>query len=468
MKMEEEIARLLTEANGLFRCARFDAALQAFERAEPLVRELFAADPSAHAYGLGSLLYAKAGCLNSLDRPGDSLAALDEAERCYEQTHGKQSRVDLLVADVWVRRAVAQARRGFSVSAACEFERAIPAFIAGSPAGAAPALDIARVLASGAVHSGMCVDPDVAATRADHATMRYLAPAVTYAELGSSGNLPVMALALASEIHAANGRLELALQADSLAVHLARRFKAMGAPWAAALLARQLAVSAVHQRANGQPESAAEQLAEAQRLDPLAVERAAQNWAAVERGVAREQNTLARALARVRRQLGPERVPAELDKALIRGPVITIGSPAPPITSVHRCGPEAASVLASELGALAIELTTSDGAAALRLGLEAHMLLLGASRAQTWAMRYSFSEFGVPWTRLLLHFSRFLQAQREHALAMDLAEWACAVSERLVPFRSLLEPQLFDELVKGSAINRAELLACRWRRDEGA
>jgi hypothetical protein len=458
MKTHDEIARLLTEAHDLFRGGRFDVALLAFERAEPLVRELFAVEPSAHAYGLGSLLYAKAGCLNSLDRPRDSVGALDEAERCYEQTRGERPHVDLLVADVWVRRASAQARRGFSVSAASELERAIATYVGDRPEGAAPALDIARVLASGAVHSGVCIDPDMAATRADLALMRYLEPGVTYAEVGSTGNMPLLALGLASDIHAANGRLELALQADSVAVHLARRFKEMGAPWAASLLARQLAVSGVHQRANGQHAAAAQQLAEAQSLDPMAVERAGQGWAAVEAGVAFPQNTLARALVRARRQLGPARVGEYLDTVLVKSPVVEHGKPFPPLTSAGRCQPEVAGVVATELAEIAMALTANEADPALRLGLEAHMLLLGASRAQTLATRYSFSEVGVPWSRVLLHFSRFLNLQGEHRLALNLAEWACTVSARLVPFRSLLEPRVFAELVKGSALHRAELL----------
>ena len=74
-----------------------------------------------------------------------------------------------------------------------------------------------------------------------------------------------------------------------------------------------------------------------------------------------------------------------------------------------------------------------DPARGARLGLEAHALLAGASRLESELLRYQLPALGPPWAAVLLAGSRRAEADRDPALALDLAAWARGVAEQLFP-----------------------------------
>jgi hypothetical protein len=94
---------------------------------------------------------------------------------------------------------------------------------------------------------------------------------------------------------------------------------------------------------------------------------------------------------------------------------------------------DAAARLGGTLARLADELLPLDGARGARLGLEAHALLAGASRLESEALRYQLPDLGPPWAAVLLACSQRAEADRDPALALDLATWARGVAEQLFP-----------------------------------
>ncbi len=85
------------------------------------------------------------------------------------------------------------------------------------------------------------------------------------------------------------------------------------------------------------------------------------------------------------------------------------------------------------LAGLAIEVLPVDGAAGGRLGMEAHALLAGAAGLGSELLTQQLPAFGPPWAAALLACARRAEADRDHALALDLATPAAGVAEQLFP-----------------------------------
>ena len=90
-------------------------------------------------------------------------------------------------------------------------------------------------------------------------------------------------------------------------------------------------------------------------------------------------------------------------------------------------------LVAGILAAGCAAVADDDPAAALRIGLEAHVLYAGASEAQTPPMRYDFASHGQLWARTLLLCSRAAAQHDMPDLALDLASWMGGAVEGLVP-----------------------------------
>ncbi len=434
-----ELAEVVARAEALLFQYQVAAALREFEAAEAIARERTAAAPhvAMATYDLGRVLYAKASCLLREDRVTDALAALDECEGLYASLVGRgRWDTELLIADVHLRRGVANARRGFRVTAVVDFDRGVSTYVGaidGSP-GSRPdsSRNFARALALNAHKGCFWLDPDLAVASADRAIGMYLSPG-----LPDIGQDPTHAIRLceasevASEIHGAHGRSHIGLEADHIGIRTARKRVDANDPEATRFLAEALARAAMHLVALGKSGEAARPLAEAGRIDPAAVARVVERRHRVQAGDHPALHTLSAALERASARLGSRRVDPSLKSTLVADPVASgpPGTRPPPVvTPSARCHPRLGAVLAMDLAGLAAELLPIDVMAGTRLGLEAHFLLAAASRAQTAALRYQFSEYGETWARVLLDLSRAWQAKESLPLALDLAQWSFAAA----------------------------------------
>ena len=97
-------------------------------------------------------------------------------------------------------------------------------------------------------------------------------------------------------------------------------------------------------------------------------------------------------------------------------------------------------LVAGILAAGCAAVADDDPAAALRIGLEAHVLYAGASEAQTPPLRYDFASHGQLWARTLLLCSRAAAQHDMPDLALDLASWMGGAVEGLVPV-ALISPE---------------------------
>jgi hypothetical protein len=462
-------------ARGVAASPSADEELSGSEAAEAAARERLDAEPTNPdcAYELGRVLYTKASQLTQRDREEDALAALDECQRVYESLHGVRE-VENLIADVQARRAFTNAHRGFFLSAVADMARAVSTYVgllARFPASSACQLDCARVLAQNSFTLGDCLDPDLALASADHAVSLYLRARVPEASFPASLhlNLACNAASLASRIHAAHRRLEIACQADHVSVQMAIALVNLGEPGARAALAAALGRSGVHLQASGQLQKGQDMLAQGRALDASAVERALEDWHSARAGESRFGNTLAAALAKAAAALGAERVPSDLVAALVRSPLgrdLTNPGAVALFSASSRCALEQGPTFALRLAELAHDLWRGDAPSAYRLSIEAHSLLVAASSAQTFDLRYRFSDFGEPWLRLLLALSRHLQSEQRLPLALDAAQWGVDVAFKLLPFAVGGMGDRFNGLISDGLRQCVTLLEATGRSEE--
>ena len=94
---------------------------------------------------------------------------------------------------------------------------------------------------------------------------------------------------------------------------------------------------------------------------------------------------------------------------------------------------DAAARLGRSLAGLATDVLPGDPWSGVRLGLEAHVLLAGASRLESTALRHQLPAYGPAWAGVLLSCSLRAERGRDPALALDLAAWAGGVAEQMFP-----------------------------------
>ena len=236
-----------------------------------------------------------------------------------------------------------------------------------------PRRDLARALAVNAVLAGYG-DPDLAVASADLAIRLFLRGRRAAADREELRR----ALAVAVAVHRAHGRYGLAEQA----VAVARRIGGLVGPAPTVLEARRPALDV----------------------------------------------TVAAALDRLDRS-----APLVGNRPIVRPPVeLELVVPLDRVGTGKRSG-DAAARVGRALAGLAIEALPVDGAAGGRLGMEAHAMLAGAARLGSELLTEQLAAFGPPWAAALLACARRAEADRDHALALDLATRAAGVAEQLFP-----------------------------------
>jgi tetratricopeptide (TPR) repeat protein len=464
--LEERCAELTGEAEALRQLGRNDEALPRFSEALDIATRLAEANPDDHrpVQQRASLLYSLGALHSGAGRDEAAVTALNECEQVYLEL-GNRGVLDPapLIADVKARRGRAKMALGQGASAVLELDEAVSFYRAlfTEDDSDQHALDLARVLTLNAEVLYVCGDPDVAVAAADHAIRLYLnrAGAANSAPRGPhmhSGYFSQAAM-IASEIHAAYGRFELALAADNFVIYTARAAVGPGSSAASRQrLATALARKGLHLRAAGEPgyrREAVACLAESSALDAVPAREQALAWERVQaEGM---QATLAESLQVADGELGGGSgadLASTLTAPAMKGTII---SPS------DRCSPELGAAFGEQLAEVGVKLLPRAPNEGLRIGVEAHCLFAVCSRLNPAYLRYRFEEFGVPWARLLLECCRSLAdaADQDWALplALDLVVWNMGVLNNLLPWVIMSAAQVPTSPAGGDRTNVAEL-----------
>jgi tetratricopeptide (TPR) repeat protein len=399
--------------------------LQHHEKALEISRELARAQPEnqAHTRVMAGLLYNIASSLSGLGRPKDAIAALEESEQKYLKlgAAGLEPTAALL-ADVQARKGMAKHACGYGASAVVDLNVAITGYgsLFSGRKDDPHYLDLARVLSLNALVLKMWGDPDLAVASADYAIRAYLSRA---AESGDTANSPMhasyfsMAAGVAAVIHAAHGRMNLALSADDFAVYTARALMPCQTAGDLRELALALTRKGLHLMANNQRGEAESLLKDGEALDAAGALIAIIEWAQVERGIAPTGVTVATSLTAAANELGSDRVPDGLSSALTC-PAIDVKL----LTPSQRCEPRLAPAFAKQLADTALALPPAMRAEMVRLGLEAHYLFVMADLSRALESRRQLSDFGPSWASVLLALSRMYEAEEQSGMGLDLAK----------------------------------------------
>jgi tetratricopeptide (TPR) repeat protein len=379
-RVDADVARLLRRAQAAVRDGRFTVAAAAQRAAADAVRAAARPGDARADHALGQVLCELGESLLSGGQPEDAVRVLDEAEEAYERLP-RRFPVGDLVADVQIRRAVAYGLAGSGASAVVDAQSAVLHHRdrRGDPRGSARALAVnADVLAAYG-------DPDLAVGSADRSIRLYLAR-----DVDDPADVAQLrrALAVAIAVHSAQGRHDLAEQAGAVA----RRVGGLAGP-APTVLGTQT------------------------RAPVLAV-------------------TVATALEAARLRL--DRQPPRIGDRTVVRPAVDAELVVPLDRLLVPLGPgdraaDTAARLGGTLAWMAAQLLPLDPVGGARLGLEAHALLAGASRLESATLRHQLPVLGPAWAAALLTCSRWAEAERDPALALDLAAWAAGVAEQLFP-----------------------------------
>lgn len=394
---EAEVGTLLRRGRTAARVGNHAGAAQAQEAAAEVIRSLAGSEPDPRDdQALGGVLYDLGESLAASGRPEEAVVALDEAEEAYGRLSAGRFPAADRIADVQARRGTAYGLAGAGGSAVVDAQSAVVHYrrAVGEDLADPRQRDLARALAGNADVLAAYGDPDLAVASADLAVRLYLHQA---AEINASPDAGLhvaqlrRALSVAVAVHGGCGRWDLADQAATIG----RRMGGLVQAVPTVLAARQ---GSTHP-------------------PPLAV-------------------TVASALDTARRLFDIE-PPRVNDRPVVR-PAVTVELVVPLDRVLRALGPgaaaaDAAARLGGTLAAVAAALLPTDPTGGVRLGLEAHALLAGASRLESPALRYQLPALGPPWAAALLACSRYAEATRDPALAMDLAAWAGGVAEQMFP-----------------------------------
>lgn len=436
-------ALLRRRADELLQSGRFSEALQCYDVALAITRDLAGEQPGGHRHPwmIASLQYSRASVLTILNRPAEAITALEESEERYREAGAANvPNIDLLLADVHARRGLAQHTLGHGISAVLDLDAATVAYrqrFTGEQ-GDPYALDLARVLAMNAYVLHTWGDTDLAVASAD-AAMRLYNQEVRAGRYQVHGTMHEgywqMAADVAAELHAAHNRFKIAMAISTIAVVLARsRFAHQRTVEHRRMLARALVRRGLYMQA--MDGSGSDEIAQGQALDAQVVQQVQADWERIQAGAHPAQITLATALAVAAQELGADRVPDILASTLTR-PAIEVAFLSPS----DRCEPALAAEYARQLAEISLALWKARRAEALRIGIEAHYLFAVASRMQTSPMRYQMHDYGPTWARVLLACAQEYESRRQAGTALDLAAWAGSVATRMLP-GSLLDTTL--------------------------
>lgn len=379
VRRRHEVVRLTDEGQRLHAQGDPAAAVDRYQRACALVREMIEAEPQDpdSTQQLASMLYTLGEWMLEREDLPAAVEALNEAEALYREL-GEQAAQQ--AADVVIRRARVHMAARQPLSAVADAQQAVTACLdwaANDDLADSRRLDAARVVAIAAdvqLLSGS--DPDLAVAAADWALQSYLAGQHVGDEFAvPSGHILAFRNAawVAAVVHTAAGRTDLANAARSLLTSASGRAQS------------DIGDMVAHVRTS--------------------------------------QPTLTQVL----------------DQADRRDLAQVLTAPATDIrilVPAMRCHPQLAPVHAQALGDLQGRVT--DRAEVL-LGLEAHALFAAASRLQVPTMRYQFGDFGQSWAAAVLNLGQRMAEQDEAAAAVDAAQWLSAIIGQLAPYTILAD-----------------------------
>jgi hypothetical protein len=227
---------------------------------------------------------------------------------------------------------------------------------------------------------------------------------------------------VSADVHAAEGRLDLALEADEIGLTTADTLADSESATDLRTLVAALTRKGKHLSIVGRVMEGEESLRTAYATD---AETAARVTEELDRGL---PLTLVMALENAEIKLGPFEQYHRL---------LALSEPAPGMTLATvsgRTDPESAAMRASELAELVRPLLPQDVEAALTLGLESHYLFAISSERESHRMRYETSTYAPIWAQLLLDISEAYYRTGKTEMALDLAGWCAEVATALIPF----------------------------------
>jgi len=427
---EDELGEALQTAQVLIEEGRADEAGPYQQRVIELARERAEGHPNHYEakHLMAATQYELAGSLNASGRHEEALAALHEAQLGYtELSDAGVLDATSFLADVRARRAMTQAHRGHGATAVLEMDGAVIAYgqLVGGEEGLKHQPDFARVLAMNALILRRYGDPALAVASADAATQLFLQLADQINESPQSlsyARYLCTATAVSADVHAAAGRLDLALEADEIGLTTADTLADSDSVTDMRTLVAALTRKGKHLGVVGRLMEGETCLQTAYDTDKDTATRVTEE---LDRGL---PPTLVSALENAEIKLGPFE---QFHRLLV------LSEPAPGMTLATvsgRTDPESAAVRATELAELIRPLLLQDVDTALTLGLESHYLFAISSERESHRMRYETSTYAPIWAQLLLDLSEaYYQAGRTD-IALDLAGWCAEVATALIPF----------------------------------
>ncbi|MBO0783098.1 MAG: hypothetical protein J2P37_30145, partial [Ktedonobacteraceae bacterium] len=396
--------RLAWKAQELRLTGRHEEALPVQEALLKIARNLALAHPEdpEELLHVPDELYNLASSLMATGRCEEASKALQESEQKYlELSAAGVSGIDALVADVQARKGLAQGVLGYGASAVMALDSAVIVYrrLFTGRDDDPHYMDLARVLALNAEVQWMHGDPDLAVASAESAIQLYSS------RIHNINNAPDAAMhwgylrtaaSVASEIHAAQGRINQALTADHIAVQAARSLAVFRTALHLQALARAVTRLGLRLEAEGRHDEAEPLLKEGAELDPSGALEATKRWESAKTGNISTRVTLAASLAAAESVLGSDQVPNHLSSDLTGSSSRCLLA-----TPSDRCDPQLAPTFAQKLAEISVALLPSMQSEGLRLGLEAHFLFAVSSRLLTGPTCYRLRNLGPPWARVL-------------------------------------------------------------------
>ncbi|WP_436770837.1 hypothetical protein [Yinghuangia sp. YIM S09857] len=362
----------------------------------------------------------------------------------------------LLLADIRARRAVALAGNGRITAALLEADDAVRTYTdLGAESWESGRLpDLAWVLSTVAPVRARYGEPDHAAATADYAIRLYVENA---ARINRRTDAPTHARCLfeaaqlASDLHAAAGRTDLALSAANVGRQTAAARRMDGFAPREHAYASALARYAIRLTEDGKSDESESFLAESCAIDPGAYALVAAEAYPLTRARA-DIPPLAEALRAAQAMLGAAELPELLDR-LIADP----WSVKPSLSTADRCPGGMAPEIAGTLAAAAVRMLGEGDPHGLRLCLEANVVFAGASARDAPALRHDFAEHGTLWAQALAMAAwRFHESGSEAVrwYAEDLTSWLLAVLDRLAPLAAA-QPDITELIRVGTTVARS-------------
>jgi tetratricopeptide (TPR) repeat protein len=225
----DELGEALQTARVLVEEGRADEAMPYQQRIIDLATDRARERPDHYEarHLLSATQYELAGSLNAVGRHEEALSALHEAQLGYtELAQAGILDATSFLADIRARRAMTHAHRGYGATAVLEMDGAVIAYgqLVGGETGLSHQPDFARVLAMNALIMRRYGDPDLAVDSADAAIQLFLQLSDRindHPQAFSYARYLCAATAVSADVHAAEDRLDLALEADEIGLSTA-------------------------------------------------------------------------------------------------------------------------------------------------------------------------------------------------------------------------------------------------------